>query len=757
MGLFKKNNGAGPDGASADETKDEAGTASKQKKSELAKVLDESVWESVNEDFKANGQFILKDDDGNKKYVALLFDTTSIGGLAGKAAKKDESKGSIIEAVKTGRIKTYIRTEMLYEDCFIIIPDKDTVENMDEFRMLISNDAKYILCIVTPDGVVTTVTVDGKDDSDEYTVTYKQIKEFIAKGDAADVKDLFPSDKVVSDVFSGSEVDYDDETETENDIETLPDDEDDIEDLPDADSITEDPTDFEDINSHISESDPTSDAKVPEAPAAEEEQFSFEDEVSDQPSDVSDAEYSDDYYADDYEDVLTAESVRDFAVRKFYSDDLGLEVSSQPFDAQFMHGNAWLPFNENRGEGWLNENLSNFAKDGNVRMERLHNENLYRLREKYMRIIQTQCESIAKSLDVTNENTQYGKLRYAIEQNRDDNISSIGSSIEPKRQQLEENWERTLERVGEAAKAAAIQQHEDRYGKQHKSDIMNLEAHEKDEIERDYQNAIKRMNDDRKAEATKLLDIAINSTLKQLSDIYLRILQQEKKEYVRIQDEMTRFVDENRKDEVARIKALEEENKQHNKAEEVRKEYASKIKALSAEFESKTASLQADVSKMRIDHDNEMRLRQNECEKAIAAEKERSNELQNQLNDLLDKYAKLEADKNAEYNDRITRLKDENDSFKYELEHVTEAHKRSNKVAIWATVVAIIAAIGAGFMLGSILNVRRAADAEKAAIERVQQDAESNNDTTSTSGSSDSVEDALNNAGNSVNDTDSDK
>lgn len=733
MGLkskFKKNNGKAPDSPSSDETKDETGAVSKPKKSELAAALDESVWESVYEDFKANKQFILTDEDGDVKYVALLFDTTSIGGLAGKDAKKDEAKGSIIEAIRTGRIKTYVRTEMLYEDCFIIIPDKDTVENMDEFRILL--DAKYVLCTVTPDSVITTITVSGDPDADEHVVSYKQVRGLIESG--ADVKELFPSDKVSSDVFSGSEVNYDDEPEL------LPDDEEDIEDLPDTDSITEDPTDFDSINSHIDDSVPVQDDDIPAAgESGDDDQFDFGDDDS-SPTDVSDADYSDDYYADDYDDVLTPEDVKDFVVRKFYSDDLGLEVSSQPFDAQFLHGNAWLPFNERRGEGWLNENLSNFAKDANVRMERLHSENLYRLREKYMRIVQTHCENIAKSLDLTDEKTQFGQLRYAIEQNRAESISAVVESVEPKKRQLEENWKNTLERVGEAAKAAAIQQHEDRYGKQHKEDIMRLDAHEKDEIERDYQSALKRLNDDRRAEATKLLDIAINTTLKQMSDIYLRILSQEKKEYIHIQNEMSRFIDENRKNEVARIKALEEENRQHNQAEEVRKEYASKIKALSAEFESKTAALQADVNKMRIDHDNEIRLRRGEFDKAIAAEKDKTADTQRQLDELLNKYAALDAEKNAEYADRIKRLKDESDSYKDELEHVAAVHKRSSKIAVYLMIAAVIAAIGAGFMLGSVMNVRRSSSAEKAAIERVQQDADSLDDEAEEMTDADSVD-----------------
>ena len=136
MGLFgKKDKSQGAAPAPAENVK----TSKKKKKNELLKVLDESVWESVREDFKNNSQFTMVDQDGNVKYIGLLFDTTLVGGLAGKDAKKDESKGSIIEAIRTGRIKTYIRTEMLMDDLFIIIPDAETIDNMDKSSRVVQS------------------------------------------------------------------------------------------------------------------------------------------------------------------------------------------------------------------------------------------------------------------------------------------------------------------------------------------------------------------------------------------------------------------------------------------------------------------------------------------------------------------------------------------------------------------------------------------------------------------------------------------
>lgn len=716
MGLFKKNK------SNADEvpvTQDATpAEAKKKKKSELIKVLDESVWESVHEDFKSNKQFIIKDDDGNVKYVALLFDTMQVGGLAGKDAKKDESKGSIIEAIRTGRIKTYIRNEMLMDETFVIIPDMETLDNMDEFNLFMNVD--YVLCTVDTDGTVNTETVNGTDDGDEVTVKFRQIQELIANND--DVNTLFPErnkDNIFNDnqpIYNNTDSSNDSNDETygfEDEPEDLP--EDDVEELPD-DLEDDIPDDLEDDYSDVA---PTSSQPAPKpvAPPQPVQQPVYQNE--DKYEDFEDVATSDDGGYDEYEDI-TEEVVHEFVVRRFYSDDLGLEVSTQPFDAQFLHGNAYLPFNENRGTGWLNEYLSNIAKDANTRMERMHNENLFRMRERYMRLIQSHCANIAKSLDISDDSTQYGKMRFAIEQNKSDNLDMIEQSIAEKKEQLEASWYAKLEQVGNEAAANAKQQYIDRYGRTHDNDIFNLESREKDEIERDYQNSLKRMNEDRRAEASKLLDLAVNETLKEMAALYLKVLQDEKKEYIRLQNEMTRFIDDNRKDEKARIDALAEENRQIKKANEVRKEYTAKIKTMSAEFDMRKTVLQADIDKMQREHEAEIRDYQAEWNNRLEEEKRKSEQLQGKIDELLTKYSELEEKKSKEYEERIRDYENRISAFDDERKdnvsreaHIIESHKRANTVSIFLVIAILIASLGIGFMIGSIINVRRTSEIER--------------------------------------------
>jgi len=733
MGLFsKKAKGGNPE---AVDTKASAPKqAARNKKNELVKVLDESVWESVREEFRNNTQFIITDDNGNTRYVAFLFDTRQCGGLAGRDARKDESKGSIIEAIKTGAIKTYIRLEMLMDETFVIIPDLDTIDAMDEFGILA--DGEYILCTISEDGNDIATVTDG---DDEVVVNFDQIRSTIQN--SLDVHTLFPGggstmdamlgmspskkkDDVIDDAPAGAASD--------GDLEDIIDD-DDIEDLPD--DLDDIPDDIEPQAAPIPAPIPAPTAAPaqatpqPVAPVATAAPVSqpASDDLDDDLSDIADApgdegddgSTGDDGGYDEFEDI-TEEVVEEYVARRFYSDDLGLEVSTEPFDMQFMHGNAYVPFNENRGTGLLNGYISNLAKDANVRMRRMHNENLFRMRERYMQLIQQQCINIAAALDVSDDKTQYGMIRFAIEQNKEENLEGVNAAVEAKRKQLNDSWNRKLDQVAAEAAASARAQYEDRYGRSHESDLQNLVSREKDEIERDYQSSLRRLNEDRKAEASKLLDIAVNETLKEMADLYIKVLHDEQREQARLQREITKFIDDNRKDEKARIEALAEENRQTKKAEEVRREYATKIKAMSAEFDMKKTVLQADVDRMRQEHDIEISKIEAEWTKKLNEEKSHSDDLQKKLDDLLERFASVDETKTLEYKERMEALENEKETWKRHTDDIIAEHKKADnsnfKMSLIVIIAAVIAAIGIGFMFGSIVNIRKTSDIERSRV-----------------------------------------
>ena len=708
MGLFGKK------GADTSSTENNTAPA-KGKKNELLRSLDESVWESVLADLKANKKFIITDGEGNKKYVALLFDTKSVGGLVGKDAKRDESKGSALEAIRTSRIKSYIRNEMLLDESFVIIPDANTLDSMEEFMFF--KDAKFILCTIDSDGNITTETKNGTDaeDDPEIELSFTDVKN-MAIDDTASVEEWFATQGQKSGGAADTSFDYDSASEVvssedDEDIPDLPED-DDFSDISDAPAATATSTVDSTVDDDVIDLDETpAPAPAPAPQAAEPVGDSYPDEsygdsYGDSYDDTDDGGY------DEYNDI-TAEDLDNFVVRHFYSSDLGLEVSTAPFDAQFVHNNQYIPFNENRGTGWLNEYLDNMSRDANVRMIRMRQENMYSLRSQYMNAIQDACSKIEKSLSTEDDDTQFGKMKFAIERSRQMNIENIDMSTQAKKEQLEESWQNKLKQVGAEASAAAIQQYIDRYGKGHDSDVFNLESREKDEIERDYQNSMRRLNEDRRIEASKMLDAAINETLSVLSKVYLEMLQSEKIEYLRLQNEMTRFIDEHRKDEKARIEALAENNRQVKQANEVRKEYAAKIKTMSAEFDMRKVALQADIESMQRKHEEDIRRADNEWGQKIAEYQSQIDALKNELQQSRDEYVHLHDAMEADYGKRIEDLNAELELREDNMGHVIETHKRSNLITVFLIIAAVIAAIGAGFIFGTWVNVSKVSRLEQ--------------------------------------------
>lgn len=697
MGIFGrgKSNNAAPAAPQAEV---------KKKSGELSKVLSESVWESAHEDLKANTQFIIN-DNGKVEYVALLVDTAQFGGLAGREARKDESKGSIIEAIKTGRIKTYLTREMLLDDSILIIPTPDTIENMGEFVLFVDN-TQYVLCVVDQQGMIRTMTVNGTDaeDDPEATVTYDQVKGVI--DEQGDVHSIFPSARPL---MSSSD--------NNNDEDAIPEDEDEEPAKPARASVqnevpempippADDPDDAETLDDVPMDPDEEDDMDYDESAGEYNGVDAGYMSNSDTPTDWQDGNNQADADVGGYNAYpnVTPEVVTTFVKQKYYSDSLGLEISTDPFDARFLSTNTIVPFSENRGPGKLNEYLSNLSRDANTRLEAMHVQNLQTMRESYMNLLQKHCKNIAEKLNVANTSTTFGKMADAIEQNRRDNIENIQDNVADKKAENEAKYQERMNQATEAAAANARISFEERYGAQHEADLLRIEEREKDEIERDYDNAMKKLNSDRRDEAQSLLDAAIVEVMEEMTVMYAALVDRETAERARIQKEIMRFIDANRKDEKARVEALAEENRQSKKAAEVRDSLTAKIKSMSIDFDMKKAALQADIDRMHREQEEELRNCESRWSERYNTEKAHAENLETQIADLLKQYSELDEKKSAEYESKFNSLKEEAEAKDEHVKKILSSAKRTNMISIAIVIVGIIVSIAIGFFLGSNSN-----------------------------------------------------
>lgn len=709
MGLLKKKKGAEDAAVTEQKTQSAPAAPKKKKKDSMSSILSESVIETAVEDAAKNTAFVVN-RNGEEMYVGILLAADDIGGI-NKKCSKDEAKGSIIEMINSGLIKTLITPQLMDDEKLVIIPDAPTLQGMDEFSLL--TEAKYELVYIHTDGGV---ELTGK------PVAFKSVLDVLNEnvllssvtGEDEEYDDSSGYDDMSDDYDeSMPEIDAD----SDEDIPDLPDDvsDDEPEDLPD-DIGDEQP--FDDEPSFGDESDDDDGQPFDDEPYGEfddDSGQSFEEEYDDgdgQSFDESDDEENyDEGSADDDETSgddaeISDEQVLNAITRKFYSEELGLEVSTEAFDVQFLHGNTYVPLIENRPKGWLNNYLNEESRAANVELKKLHQQNIYEMREFYARLISAHCDKIQKQLDANNPETQFGKILDDLKHQKRNAEAMLDDEIAKKRAIIEEDWNRKLNEAGESAAESARAQYKARFAAQHEEDLRNVRFNLEDQVERDYRDEVRKLNGSRRAEAAKRLDYGIHASLQQVAGLYGQKIEEEAKAREGYEKHIKDYIESHLTDEISRTKALEDELARKNEADEARAECAERIKAITAEFDAKSAKYKSDIEHMEKDMNVKINNIEDECQRKIEKAEERNEELVRQIDDLNARYQRLDETKKQEYQARITELQSERDAMVDRCKHTENTHKKYSYIAVSLTVIIAIATAAIGFIAGELVNTK---------------------------------------------------
>lgn len=682
----------------------------KKKKGGMSSIFKESVMETVMTDFKENDQFIHK-ENGEDKYVGIMLDTKDIGGLD-KKSKKVEAKGQLIECINSGRIKTVITQDLMDEECIVFIPEAFTLNAMDEFSLL--TDAKYELCYVYPDGDIECL---GK------KVTYAEVTDILTE-EGGHIDDILGSEDDVPDVDSKPDALLDDENASAKSKEPA-DDWDDIDDI-DDDLEADDEDDIPTIDDDGHEIPPqknepeeeTSGTYVPPVPNVQ--------NVPEQPvqQNMGAVNPQPEETAPETENEIPQEWSEQTIVRKFYSDALGLEISIDPFDAQFMDRNAFVPFEENRPSSWLNDNLNEMSRVANDEMNRLHRNNLFLMRERYFRLISMHCDKIRKDLDINDPTTLYGQMKNQLDEEYQINLQSMDGQIQAQKDELDAAWKQRLQEVGMDAAREAQHKYRERYQPAHEQKVYDIADAVKANIEAEHNYSIHDLNERRRTEASALLDLGISEVLDEISEMYTECLESERVRCRELTENMKEFQADYVRDDNNRTAALAEELRQTEKADAVLAEQTQKIRSLSEEYAAKRRESEADIKRLREENQARLADMKADCEKDISRVKADKEALNNEYHHLLDKYNELNKTKDDEYKARMNEYKDELEAWSAKYDDIVDLHKRNNRIATFLAIAAVIAAISIGFIGGEFANSKRNVNQQ---LQTIQQQYQQNN------------------------------
>lgn len=650
----------------------------------MASIFQESVIETVLEEFKANKDFTIEDQDGDS-YVGFLLKASDIGGL-GKKSIRDEAKGQIIEEMRAGRIKTYMPQELLDEDKMVIIPDSQTLTAMEEFTLL--TQAKYTVAYIKDDGTV--------EETDSET-TYKAMTE--VSNDDYDIYELLAN--AGEDWAKDDGNDDEDDSEPEDDApEDEIDEDSELEDDPDA--VSEDVVPEQAVDEDATTVVPPVQAQAPaEVEAAPQSDDVVDDVLADDGADVQgvDDQPQDDPY------TVTPEQMQEAITRRFYADDLGLEVSTDAFDAQFLHSNPYVPFDEDRGDGWLNLYLNQMSKDANVEMQRLHQKNLFEAREKFFNLLSRAAEQLQKDTDIEHGDNEFAKLYNVIRDTRTSARNNVDRMVSERKKELQKQWEEKLDKVGEDGARMAQQDYTNKFGREHENKVYNIERDINNQIESEYNDAIRKLQDTRRKKAATYMDYNITEALNAVQEEYLKNLEEENAEYKAWRKKINDFIDTHRKDEVAHDRVLATELAQSQKADKVMAEYTERLRQQTEEFEARKQSMKAELEETDRKTDQMLRQKQVECDARIAQMQKHLDDQKTEMNNLLDKYSNLDKNKEEQFKARLAEAHDERVAWQDKCENIINLHKKANLVSIMLAIVAVVAAASIGVLVGSNLNL----------------------------------------------------
>ena len=707
MGIWGKLIGKEPM-VQSEEPEDNKSAASKprNRKDTLASVLQETVPQKVQDELKKNTKFVTK-RDGDVLYTVIVFDVAAIGGLSQKTTK-EEDKGALVESMKSGRIKIMLTGDLIDRDEIVVIPEPVTLDAIDDFGII--RDSTYKIAFVDTDGDLeyteSTVVLDTLKSVSEGRVPIDRM--LLDCGvEGFDVVNNAPAEDVFEDPFASVSSPEPPPVNNDfvNDFSNFENDPDDV--LPFGD----DPVSND--NGNFSDYRETGDNDFAES--------SYDDVYSDTVDDSDDFvpdesdgfdsvnEFDNQGSSEPEEDIVPDAVLNATIIRRFYSEDLGLEVTTEPFDQQFIQNNELVLFDENRGDGWLNGYLSQMSKDANMDLRSLRAIHIKKLRDLYIQLMSLHCDKVRDELDDTNPDTDMYKFKQAIDEAKRNSDDKTEAEVSQKQDEIKAEWEKKLKDVGQKAYDNAVQAYEVRYIAEHKSQLNAIENSVRVEKEGQYQDALRAYRERRRKTAQEKFDKGVDATLAVIKETYESYQKDEQELYQEWQKKISDFTDSNRKEEIARTKTLDEDLRQTDRADNVRRELTAKLESLTADFNAMKTRLSTELEETKRKDSEVIQHNEATYNKKIA-------DMQSNIDSLLAKYADLDEQKKQEYESRLHVLERDKHDLQDQVDHIISVHKRSNIIMVALTIIAVITAAAIGIIVGMRSNSDYIVDATNQAV-----------------------------------------
>jgi len=728
--LGKKDRAAADGGGAIEETQATAPAQTDAKapavdaraaKDSLTLVIDETEPGAALDIIRQNTEWLLPNGIG--VILALPVDASiddgGIGGLGKVSSKGNEDKGSILQRIADDKIQVCATEDMLRHNILGVIPTPASLgpDGMGEYTLF--DRAKFLLTSVTPrpDGTLETVPVHFDEatglievpDGDIDTVTLAQAQE-IASGTIT-LASLIPTLwKRLGGEGADEEVAEEDiveeaapaaptlpptaaPAESVEAVENLP--HFDPDDIPDELMVDELPSDEGLYDEDDEDENPFDDIEEAPAPAPHVPTQTEEVEVEPEVAPVD-------------ERVFNKDAVRTAVARRFLDDSLDFAVDMTPFETLLgyeVDTPAQFSLDHLDSTNWLDGQIKMLSQQANTVLADQRRRDIEELRNLFFSLVSRTGDEISSqmSIDEDADNT-WAKTMAEVNGNETKALADLSEISEKQNAVLADQYQQERE----AFIQARIGEERVRYDERHKPALTrqmdDMEASIRLDIESDYEARRYEILRARKTSAQGAFDAAITKVMDHLIEKRAEQVQREAELIEKFRVEMNDFLDENRKEDIARTQALQEQLSRQNIVEEKSAEFAAREQELHEqiarerdEAHKRVLAAQDEANKVleRMRQENDAQLAQARAE--VQRANERVKEEAERVGVVRDEIAR-------QFQSQVESLQTDKQLLMDQMDRENLVAKRANRLYIALAVLVALAFLALGVIIGMLVH-----------------------------------------------------
>lgn len=696
----------------------------KKAKDSLALVIDETEPGAALDLIRNNERWALPNGAG--VILSLPVDAPieegGIGGLGKVSSKGDENKGSILQRIADDKIQVLMTQDMLRHNILGIIPTEQSLspEGMGEYTlfdkaifMLTSVDMRDGSLIVNPVHYDELAGVLDVPTGDADTVTLAQAQA-ISSGAVA-LSSLIPSlwrrlggevgtdsaesesEDLVEDIPVPPSADHADES-LEN-VDNLPDfDPDEVPDEPLEDELSFDEDSYGDDDSDID--DPFKDLDVASDADTESETDSFGDvpEVTENPIPAPVVDNR----------VFNRDAVRNTMARRFLDEDLGFTVDMTPFEALFGHEEdeaSRFSLDHLSDENWLDGQIKLLSQQANDALAQQRRRDISELRDLFFSLVSNTGDEIAAQMSTgPGADNVWAQTLAEADANAEKSRESLVDIVGAQRAAIIAKYEKDKEADAQAKAVEAKSLYDVRHKPSLDRELDEIEPNLRATIDEDYTLRRRQILDARKQSAQASFDAALTRVMDHLIQKRSEQVAREAELMEQFRDDMGRFLDENRKEDIARAEALREQLSRENIVEQKTAEFAAREKELHEqiarereEAEKRALAAQEETNKTLARMREEWAVQLAQAKAEVERANERTAEEAARVNVVREEISR-------QYESQIAFLENDQKTLMKQMDRENLVAKRANRLYIALAVLVALAFLALGVIAGILIH-----------------------------------------------------